>query len=103
MSNARPPSRSEARLRFEDMSRGPLRTLNRIPKALIVVGLAAFLVGGLLLPSAIGAILLIVLGLFLAWLIALSWPILPPAARAMRVITVALVFGAAWLRLTGRG
>jgi hypothetical protein len=57
----------------------------------------------LLLPSGIGAILLVVLGLFLAWLIALSWPILPPVSRAMRVVTVALVFGAAWLRVTGRG
>lgn len=103
MSNARPPSRSDARMRFEDLSRGPLQTLNRLPKALIVIGLAAFLVGGLLLPSGIGAILLMLLGLFLSWLIALSWPILPPASRAMRVVTVALVFGAAWLRLTGRG
>lgn len=103
MNNSRPPSKSGARVRFEDLSRGPLQTMNRLPKALVVVGLAAFLVGGLLAPSAIGAVLLSILGLFLAWLIALSWPILPPASRAMRLLTVGLVFAAAWLRVSGRG
>jgi hypothetical protein len=90
-------------MKFEDVSRGPLQTMSRIPRPLIVIGLAAFLVGGLLAPSAIGAVLLTVLGVFLAWLIALSWPILPAASRAMRIITVGLVFGAAWLRASGRG
>lgn len=74
-----------------------------MPKALVVIGLAAFLVGGLLLPPAIGGVLLVVLGLFLLWLVALSWPILPTGSRVMRVLTVALVLGAAMLRLTGRG
>ena len=77
--------------------------MNKVPRPLIVIGLAAFLVGGLLAPAAIGAVLLGMLGLFLAWLVALSWPILPTASRVMRLITVALVFGAAWLRATGRG
>jgi len=103
MSNSRPQRTSDARTRFEDLSRGPLQTLNRVPKALVVIGLAAFLVGGLLLPPAIGGVLLVVLGLFLLWLVALSWPILPTGSRVMRVLTVALVLGAAILRLTGRG
>ncbi len=77
--------------------------MNKVPRPLIVIGLAAFLVGGLLAPPVIGAVLLVVLGLFLGWLVALSWPILPTASRAMRLITVGLVFGAAWLRSTGRG
>lgn len=103
MSNSRPPSTSGARAKFEDLSRGPLRALNRVPRALIVIGLAAFLVAGLLAPPAIGSTLLLVLGLFLLWLVALSWPVLPMGSRFMRLITVGLVFGAAALRASGRG
>jgi hypothetical protein len=103
MSNSRPRNSAGARDRFEDLSRGPLKALNRVPRALIVIGLAAFLVAGLLTPPAIGSLLLIILGLFLLWLVALSWPILAPASRIMRLITVGRVFGAAVLRATGRG
>lgn len=103
MSNARPPQVSPARARFEDLSRGPLQALNRVPKALVVIALAAFLVGGLLAPPPIGAVLLVVLGLFLLWLVALSWPVLPGGSRAMRVATVGLVFAAAAMRAAGRG
>jgi hypothetical protein len=103
MSNSRPPNATGARARFEDLSRGPLQTLNRVPRALVVIGLAALLVAGLLAPPLIGSVLLGVLGLFLMWLVALSWPVLPTGSRFMRVITVALVLGAAALRATGRG
>ena len=94
---------SERRTRFEDASRGPLVALNRVPKALIVIGLAAFLVGGLLLPSPWGWLALIVLGVFLGWLLALSWPVIPGTSRLLRLLTVGLVFGAAYMRASGRG
>jgi Family of unknown function (DUF6703) len=103
MTNRRPQNPTGARARFEDLSRGPLQTLNRVPRALIVIGLAALLVAGLLTPPLIGSVLLFILGLFLLWLVALSWPVLPAGSRLMRVITVALVLGAAVLRATGRG
>ena len=103
MTNRRPQHPTGARARFEDLSRGPLQALNRVPRALIVIGLAALLVAGLLAPALIGSVLLFILGLFLLWLVALSWPVLPPGSRFMRVITVALVLGAAVLRATGRG
>lgn len=94
---------STNRERFEDASRGPLYALNRVPKPLLLIFMAAFLIGGLLLPSAIGAVMLVILGLFLLWLLALSWPAIPGVSRVLRVITVGLVFGAAYLRATGRG
>jgi hypothetical protein len=103
MSNSRPQPPPGARARFEDLSRGPLQTLNRVPRALVVIGMAALLVAGLLLPAALGSILLAILGLFLLWLVALSWPVLPGASRIMRVVTVGLVLGAAALRASGRG
>lgn len=94
---------STSRDRFEDVSRGPLYALNRVPRPLIVILMAAFLVGGLLLPPALGAVMLAVLGLFLLWLLILSWPAIAPSSRLLRVITVGLVFGAAVMRATGRG
>lgn len=94
---------SGARQKFEDLSRGPLQALNRVPRALVVIGMAALLVAGLMAPAAIGAALLVVLGLFLGWLVALSWPVLPNGSRALRLLTVALVLGAAYMRATGRG
>lgn len=94
---------SDSRTRFENASRGPLVALNRVPRPLIVIGLAAFLVGGLMLPSPWGWLALVVLGVFLGWLLALSWPAIPGASRFLRLITVGLVFGAAYLRASGRG
>jgi hypothetical protein len=94
---------STSRERFEDVSRGPLHALNRVPKPLILILMAAFLIGGLMLPPVLGAIMLVLLGVFLLWLLALSWPVLPGISRVLRVVTVGLVFGAAFLRATGRG
>ena len=103
MSTNRPQNTPGGRKQFEDISRGPLQALNRVPRPLVVIGLAAFLVAGLLLPGAIGSAFLVVLGLFLLWLLALSWPILPTGSRFMRLAVVLLVFGAAAIRATGRG
>lgn len=94
---------SPDRQRFEDVSRGPLLALNRVPKPLILILMAAFLIGGLLLPGPIGAVMLVLLGLFLLWLLALSWPVIPGTSRVLRLATVGLVFGAALMRATGRG
>jgi uncharacterized membrane protein len=103
MSTNRPQKNPGGRKQFEDLSRGPLQALNRVPRPLVVIGLAAFLVAGLLLPGAIGSVFLVILGLFLLWLIALSWPVLPTGSKVMRVIVVVLAFGAAAMRATGRG
>jgi uncharacterized membrane protein len=103
MSTNRPQNNPGGRKQFEDLSRGPLQALNRVPRPLVVIGMAAFLVAGLLLPGGIGSVFLVILGLFLLWLIALSWPVLPTASKVMRLIVVALVFGAAVMRATGRG
>lgn len=100
MSNPQPPS---GRQKFEDLSRGPLTTLNRLPRAVVVIGLAALLVAGMLTPPSIGFVLLLILALFLAWLVALAWPALDGKSRVIRVVTVGLVLGAAFLRASGRG
>jgi hypothetical protein len=61
----------------------------------LVVGLAAVLVAGLLLPGWAGAAVLGVLALFLAWLALLSASRLGPGGVLLRALTVLLVVVAA--------
>ena len=66
-----------------------------------VVGLApvVLLVLGLLLPATISLIPLGVAFVLVLWLSYLSWPVVPPNARLIRVFTLALLLGVAVLRL----
>lgn len=64
--------------------------------------LGGVLVAGLALPFRWAGLLLIVLGLFLSWLIALSWPRISVLARLVRIIVTLSIFGFSVLRLTGR-
>lgn len=87
---------------LERVSYPYLVRLNRVPRWLIVILLASLLLAGFITPSWIGAILLGLLALFLAWLVALSWPVLKPSSRALRVITVVALAGIAVFRAQGR-
>jgi len=68
--------------------------LHGMPRWLFPIFTAALLVGGLLIGNAvIAATLLGLLSLILAWLVALSWPILTIVARLMRLLVLgALIF-----------
>lgn len=71
--------------------------LSRLPRWVVLVALLAVVVAGLSLPGAAGAALLLVVAGVLAWLLRLAWPVLPPAARLPRMLTIALVVGyAGW-------
>lgn len=91
------------RRKLEVASVGPLNRLKRLPRWLIPVLMGLLLLGGLLIPTPLAGLLLVVLAAFLAWLVALSWPLLPVGARGLRLVVVAIVFAAAVWRLTGRG
>ena len=80
---------------------GPLFVLNGLPRLVVPLVLGILLVLGLALHSPWAGLLLLVPGLFLAWLLVLSWPALSPAGRALRLIAVAAVTVAAVLRLAG--
>lgn len=58
---------------------------------------------GLMVPSAWAGAFLLILSAFLAWLLALSWPMLRPGARWLRVAVVAVVAIAAIWRFAGNG
>ncbi|MFL6182689.1 MAG: DUF6703 family protein [Actinomycetes bacterium] len=91
----------------EDQSPTPLERysaplllqLSRVPKWLLLVVVLALTVGGLMLDNAVGGILLLVLGLFLAWLAVLGWTQHSLTARLMRLLVVGLVVYVALTRL----
>ena len=74
-----------------------LSRLPRVVPALVVLGLVA---AGLAAPPAVGSVVLLLVAAILGWLAYLSWPRIPPPARAIRLAVVALVIGYALARLT---
>jgi len=96
---------SPARVKFENVSYPIVERLNRLPKFVIIVTPGVLLFLGLVLTGAvawIGGILMLVVAAMLAWLTALSWPVIPVRSRIIRVIVVAVVIGFAGLKFSGR-
>jgi phosphatidylserine synthase len=76
--------------------------VHRMPTVVVAVALVVLLVAGLALPWAWAGILLIALGLFLGWLLALSWPIVNWAGRTIRALAVLALLVMGVLRLMGK-
>lgn len=79
------PGASPARQAVERRSAAPLALLYQLPRWALPIGLAAVLVAGLAVSGVIGAVLLVVLAVFLGWLAYLSWPSLGAQGRLLRV------------------
>jgi hypothetical protein len=82
-----------------------LMRLLALPRWLIVVLMGTFLFLGLIQTGNLawlGGIFLLIVGGFLGWLLALSWPVLTTGRRLTRVIVVAAVLGIAVLKFLGR-
>jgi len=82
-----------------------LTRLLALPRWLIVVLMGTFLFLGLIQTgglSWLGGIFLLIVGGFLGWLLALSWPVLTPGRRLTRLVVVAAVLGIAVLKFMGR-
>lgn len=88
------------------MRTGPLLVMmHSMPRWVLPVALALTLFFGLLLDGTwawLGAILLGIIAVFLAWLLALSWPLLSGTSRAIRLVVVLAVAGLAVLKALGR-
>jgi hypothetical protein len=54
----------------------------------------AVLLLGLFLPGIVGAAVLFALGVMLATLTATTWPVQPPATRAIRLLLLLILFAA---------
>ncbi len=99
------PQNDSGRRTLERISAPALITLHNMPRWVVPVLLATLLFLGLILAGDwrfLGAFLLVVVGLFVSWLTALSWPILTPSSRAVRVIVAVVLFGLAALKALGR-
>lgn len=84
---------------LQRLSAPVLLRLHGWPRWVFPIFTALLLVGGLLVPNAVlAAVLLTLLTLILAWLVALSWPVISPLARLIRI----LVLGALVMVVIGR-
>ncbi|TXH43862.1 MAG: hypothetical protein E6Q90_05450 [Actinobacteria bacterium] len=92
---------SEARRGLERRSAGPLLWLHRLPRWLIPVIMGVLLLLGLAVPGNWAGIFIVIVGLFLAWLLALSWPVITPGSRALRLVVTIVVLGAGVARMFG--
>ena len=84
----------------------PLLTrLSRMPKWLLVMGLAVLFVFGMIQSGPLawlGALILGLLTLFFLWLLVLSWPAIPASGRLLRAIVVVALAGVTVLKAMGR-
>ena len=69
------------------------------PRFVVGVAPVVLVVLGLFLPPAIALIPLVLAFLLVLWLSYVSWPVVPPNARFIRVFTLALIIGIAVLRI----
>lgn len=82
-----------------------LTRLLAVPRWLLVILIASCLLLGLTLtgPLAIlGSLFLLIVATFLGWLLILSWPVLTPGRRMVRLVIVLAVTGLAVLKALGR-
>jgi hypothetical protein len=102
-SSSRPdtPAASPARQWLVRHSAGPLVIVHRLPTAAVAIALVVILLAGLALPWAWAGVLLLVLGAFLGWLLALSWPIVSWPGRTIRALAVLALLVIGVLRLLG--
>lgn len=100
---AGPPSPTRSRL--ERVSAPILLRLHALPRWLIPVVMGLVLAGGLFLEGQwlwLGALLLGFVTLTVAWLYALSWPLLSTGSRIGRGLVVVGLAGITFLKATGR-
>ncbi|GAB4053776.1 hypothetical protein [Catellatospora paridis] len=84
----------------QDVANNPLlRRLARVPKSIAVLGTLVLLVVAVLLPNPYSGVLLLALAAALAALLVTTWPVQPPATRALRVVVLTLLTAAALTRL----
>jgi small-conductance mechanosensitive channel len=75
------------------MARLPMWVIPAVILLLMVVGLSA--------PLVYAVPALVVVAMFMGWLAYLSWPVLTPRGRLLRVVMIVLVAGSVTARSTG--
>ena len=90
---------SAARKALERASTPLLLRLHRLPPWLVPLIMLALALTGLFVHGPVGFAALAVVAIFVGWLALLSWPVLTPAARALRLLAVGVVAAAAVVQL----
>lgn len=90
----------QIRQSIERLSLRPAAYLRALPRWLPPVVIAALFIGGLAVGGWGGAVMILVVTAFLAWLAVLSWPALQPPTRVLRVVAVAVLLALSiWIGL----
>lgn len=100
---AAPPSALRASL--NRISAPALLWMHRLPRWAVPVAMGLLLTAGLFLGGSLtwlGALLLLIVALFVAWLLALSWPVLSGGGRFARGMVAVALFGLTALKAAGR-
>ena len=82
-----------------------MRALTRFPRWLLLVLTGLFLFLGLIQTGDLtwlGVVFLSIVTIFFAWLLALSWPVIPPSGRLLRGVVVLALVGITVLKAIGR-
>jgi len=95
------PDASPFRLAVERRSAALLVFLRGLPRPVPGLIVLALVAAGLVAPPVLGGIALLLVALVLAWVAYLSWPGVPPPARAIRLVVLALVIAYAFVRFLG--
>jgi hypothetical protein len=77
---------SPARARFEAFSAPILVRMQLLPAFVVPVLLGVMLFFGLVVPANWAGILLVLIAVFLGWLTAVSWPVVSPFSRVLRLV-----------------
>lgn len=88
------PGSGPLRTKIETASRTALLRMHALPRWALFLTFLGLAVGAALAPGVWGALCAVVLATFLLWLLFLAWPKLSPAARAVRLIVIAVLLGA---------
>jgi hypothetical protein len=90
----------QIRQSIERLSLRPAAYLRALPRWLPPVVIAALFIGSLAVGGWGGAVMLLLVTAFLAWLAVLSWPAIQPPTRVLRVVAVAVLLALSiWIGL----
>jgi hypothetical protein len=83
----------------DDRSPDLMARLTRLNPTVVVLATLALFLGVLLLPDAIGAVLILMIVAGLGWLLSRTWAVLAPPARLMRLLVIILLLAVAAVKL----
>jgi hypothetical protein len=86
---------------LERISARPLAGLGQLPTPVLPATLLALVLFGMLFPEPWAGAALIVVGLLLGWLTALSWPTTSTSGRVLRVAVNVAVLALGCMRIAG--